>query len=372
MSEGPVTPLERLVRLAAAEALFRLHASKVLIRPLLALATVTLVGATLHKAFGAPPGGSPPAWPESFHVVWNLLFLEHLVELPAHPIGQAVQYLVPLFGVFLLVEGALKLGLTMFRKDENQEDWMTILASTSRDHIVLCGLGNVGYRVLEELVSMGYQVFAIEKDPDAERLPMAQAAGVEVLVADARAAGILEGLNLPAARAVIVATDDDLANLEIAMDARELAPDTQVVLRLFDQRLASKVKQSLGVEVSFSTSQLAAPLLAGAALHPSVVGAHRVDDTVLVVSQLKVPASSPWAGMTAPALAESTRTSVLAVRSHDTGWQAPPPVDLIIGVGDDVQLMVACDRVEEVRASGAPGPRTPLAQRAPPPTQSAC
>jgi voltage-gated potassium channel len=329
---------------------------RVVVFPLTGLLVSGGIGTVLFRLFGAPPDGGQPSWAESVYIVYNLFFLEHLAPLPAHPVGQLVQYILPLLGILLLAEGLVKVGITVFRKEENQEVWVSILAKTSRDHIILCGLGSVGFRVLEELVSLGEQVFAIELNPDCPLLDQARQLGAEVLVGDARAENLLKTFNIEAARAVIVATDDDLSNLEIAMDVREIRGDVPVVMRLFDQRLAHKVRHALGIEVSFSTSKLAAPLFAAAALDSSVVGAHRVADQVLVVLELTVQQGSALDGETIGEAISVHRLTIIAHCSNGQ-WVSQPRLGITIGAGDRVQLMVAGGRVAEARAlTGTPAP----------------
>ena len=332
-----------------AEVLFRIVSLRGVLVPISGLLITGTIGAVLHRGYGAPPGGSQPTWEESIYVAYNLFFLEHLVPLPVHPIGQAVQYLLPLLGVFLLAEGLIKVGITVFRKEENQEVWMSILARTSRDHIILCGLGSVGFRVLEELIALGEQVFAIELNPDCPLLEQARQLGAEVVIGDARAENILRTFNIEDARAVIVATDDDLANLEIAMDIRDIRDDIPVVMRLFDQRLAHKVRQALGIQVSFSTSKLAAPLLAAAALDRCVVGAHRIANEVLVVLEITIEQGSELDGSTIGEVISVHRITVVAHRSG-AAWISQPDLSIHIGAGDQLQVMVRGDRVSEVHA----------------------
>ncbi len=330
-----------------AEATFHLYAMRVLIRPLVGLVLVWVFGTLAHRFFGADSSGLDPSWADAAFVSYNLLFMEHLTELPVHPVGQLVQYVQPLFGVFLLAEGLVKLGITVFRKEDNQENWMGILANASSGHIILCGLGNVGVRVVEELLAMGHDVFAIELDPECPNLDRARELGAEVLVGDARVEGRLASLNVARARAVIVATDDDLANLEIAMDAREADAEVPIVMRLFDQRLAQKVRGPLGIEVSFSTSKLAAPLLAAAALDRSVVGAHCVGDQTLVVMELEVDAAGSLAGIKLAELAGAHRLTVVAWR-RGPAWDTTPDIQTRLSAGDGLQLMVDSARLEEV------------------------
>ena len=343
------TTANRWFHRTRAELRFRLWALRVLVRPMLLLAAVWVVGALLHRAFGAPPGGPRPSWGSAFFVSYNLLFLEHIAALPSHPVGRIVQYLQPLFGVFLLAEGVFALALTMVRKDANQEKWMEILAASSRGHVILCGLGNVGFRVLESLAGMNERVFAVELDPDAAHLSAARDLGAQVLVGDARNDAVLSSLNVQHARAVIVATDDDLANLEIAMDVRERHGDVPVVMRLFDQRLALKVQATLGISATFSTSKLAAPLLAAAALDPSCVGHHQVGDTDLVVMELRVTGGATLDGSTVDALRDERGINVVA-RDVGTGWMTGPRGDVALGGGDRVQVLVPGDRIAEVHA----------------------
>ena len=122
--------------------------------------------------------------------------------------------------MFLVSEGILRLGMGLINREQNARVWSRIMASVSEGHVVVCGLGSVGFRVTEELVAMGLGVFAIESDPNGQFVERARQLGAFVLIGDARAEDLLLSLNVAQARAVIVATDNDLANLEIALDTR--------------------------------------------------------------------------------------------------------------------------------------------------------
>jgi Trk K+ transport system NAD-binding subunit len=277
------------------------------------------------------------------------MFSEHLQETPPHPLAQLAHYGQPVLGVLLLSEGLLRLGVQLLDRDRNQRIWVKLMASTTSGHVILCGLGSVGYRIAEELLGMGMEVYAIEKDEHGPFVARARAAGVHVLPGDARQENLLAELHVKRARAVIAATDDDLVNLEIAMDVRELAPGQRVVVRLFDQKLAEKVRSVLGIEASVSTSRLAAPLFASAALDPCVVGTHRVGDTVLLVVQLKITARSPLRGKALGALAGLGLTAI-AVRRAGAAWDTTPATDRVLTEGEEVQVMVPSRRLAEVQA----------------------
>lgn len=307
---------------------------------------VLCAGAAVEHEFGQSADQPEPTWSYAFFVSYCLMFLEHIESTPEHPIAQVMHYGQPLIGVLLVSEGILRIGVNLLNKDANARTWVSIMAATTRGHVVLCGMGSVGFRVAEELLGLGVEVFAVEKDEHGIFVERARQLGVRVLIGDARGDDILRELNVKHARAVIVATDDDLANLEIAMDTRELSRDVPIVMRLFDQRLAQKVKATLGIQVSVSTSRLAAPLFASAALDPSVVGTHRVGDTVLVVVQLALGRSSILRGQRVSDLGKMG-FNVVTIRTRGGEWELPPSPDRMCHEGDDLQILVPSGRLEE-------------------------
>ena len=339
-----------------AELLYVVRSIRSISRPLAVLAAGLALGAVLFRVYGVAEGGGQVSWSEAVFQSYGLLLSEHLDPRPgAHAVLQVIQYIWPILGFLLLAEGLVKLGISVFRKEENGEAWVEILAAASRGHVILCGVGNVGFRTIEELVQLGEQVIAVERDPSAPFLERARALGVTVYIGDARDEHVLRKLNLPRAAAVIIATNDDLANLEIAMDVREVRDDVVVVMRLFDQALARKVRGALGVDVSVSTSALAAPLFASAALNRSVVGTHRVGDALMVVAEQEVHASGQLVGATVGGLLRDLRLSVVALRADPNGaWELQPPPDTRLRAGDRVQLLVHSQELHRVHALNSP------------------
>ena len=108
-----------------------------------------------------------------------------------------------------------------------------------------------------------------------------------MLIEDVRAAGALERANVAKARSIVCATDDDLANLNIALDARKVRAGIRVVMRLFDDDLVEKTRSSFDAQ-AYSTSALAAPALAMAALDPSIKNSFEVGGRLMVVAELTV------------------------------------------------------------------------------------
>jgi Trk K+ transport system NAD-binding subunit len=162
------------------------------------------------------------------------------------------------------------------------------MASTFRNHVVVCGVGKVGYRVILELLKLGREVVAVERNPEGRFVEKVKALGVPILVADARRSETLVQASVERADAIIPCTDDELANLDIALDARELNPEVKVVMRMFDADLAQRVEKGFGLQTAFSTSALAAPIFAAATMRVDIRHSFYVGETLLNLSELTV------------------------------------------------------------------------------------
>ncbi len=226
-----------------------------------ALGTV-LFRMTPHDALS----GRRPDLLLSAYGAWTALLGEAVFNPPQTWYLEVLHAVYPLVGFAVLGEGIVRFALLMTSRRRGEREWMEVMASTYRDHVVLCGLGHVGSRVLESLRAAGAEVVAVERDGGSRFVATARAAGVPVLVDDMRDDEVLLAAGVPAARCIVVATNDDLGNLEVALDARRMNPGIRVLLRFYDQRMAAKIQAAFGIDEAFSSAALAAPVIAAKAL----------------------------------------------------------------------------------------------------------
>ena len=158
----------------------------------------------------------------------------------------------------------VRLAFLIFTRKQNLPEWNRMLASLCRNHFVVIGVGKVGYQVISELLEMRESIVAIEMASGSPLLGELFDKGVPVVQGNARMASVLEQAGVRQARAVIVTTSDDLTNLDAAITARELNADAKIVIRLFDETLATKVAGAFSMP-TISTSQVAAPAFIAAA-----------------------------------------------------------------------------------------------------------
>jgi Trk K+ transport system NAD-binding subunit len=171
-------------------------------------------------------------------------------------------------------------------------------------HVVVCGLGNVGYRVVEELLRDKERVVAVERSQANPFIATARRRGAAVILGDATLAEVLRQAHAGAARAVAAVTDNELANLEVALLARELNPSQRVVVRLYEPQLARTLREAANVSLALSIPDLAAPAFVAALFGERMRSVFLVEGRLLAAVELTIHArDDPWDGQEVRALA---------------------------------------------------------------------
>ena len=180
-----------------------------------------------------------------------------------------------LFGCFLMLCGASLIaalfsiitdGLIRFRF----KSLFSNVTSSTKDHVIVIGVGSFGYRVLLELHRQQKPAVAVEQDSDSS-FTTATREIAPVVIGDARLDETLIRAGIARASALVILTGSDIANLAIALAAKQAWPHCRIVCRLYDSALAEKAGRLLGVDSILSTSAIAAPIFAGSALQTDVL-----------------------------------------------------------------------------------------------------
>lgn len=301
--------------------------------PLLAMLVVVLLLGSICFHVTLPE----LSYSEAFVVTYFLIFGEPILGAPTNWVLQVFHLLLPLLGLVVVLDGIVRFSYHILRRDETGPEWTCAMCKTMNNHVILCGLGKLGLRTLEQLLVLGEVVAVLEKDPQCPNLSFARKKGVPVRVGHSREEGIFEDLNIRAAKSIILCTNDDLANLEMALDARKIHPGIRVIMRMFDQELAGRLRNSLDMPLTFSTSELAAPLFATSSSDHSIVNSFYVGDQLMVIAKLAVRAGSQLVGK---AIRELGRGDHVFVLSHARGGKADlfPSAEVVFAAGDEITL----------------------------------
>jgi Trk K+ transport system NAD-binding subunit len=252
----------------------------------LAIGTLYEHGATVYD----PQGNIVhPTWPQALYNTFQLLIFQQSNQpFPKDPQGEALFFLLPVLGLLVIVQSVLNFGRRVLDKGTRREAWQVALATTFSHHVIVCGLGRIGIRVVTRLLEAGYEVVVVERDFAAQFVSRALDMRVPVVAGDARELITLSQAGLRRAHAVIADINNDLLNIQIALAARQARPQIRVVLRAFSDDLDTKLDDIFGEDSTFSHSALAAPTIAAAAISREVSYAIPVGDQLLGVAELTV------------------------------------------------------------------------------------
>jgi Trk K+ transport system NAD-binding subunit len=215
-------------------------------------------------------------------------------------------------------------------------------------HIIVCGLGNVGFRVVQELRSLGEPVVVIEQNVGNPFVPTARRLGAAVLFGNAALSEVLRQARAPTARAVVAATNNELLNLEIALLVRELAPRQRVVVRLTDPHLAMTLRQAANIRFALSIPELAAPAFVASLYDNQVHSLFQVEGRLLAVYELTVPKTQ--SGLSGCTLKTLTATHGFLTLNHcgASGNDRPISPDSVPAVGDRLTGIIALENVQRL------------------------
>jgi Trk K+ transport system NAD-binding subunit len=223
-------------------------------------------------------------------------------------------------------------------------------------HVVVCGLGNVGFCVVEELLAQGERVVAVEVARDNRFIATARRQGVAVIHGDATVAEVLRQANAAKARAVIACSNVELVNLETTLLVREENPQQRVVLRLSDPDLARMVREAAGVRLALSVSALAAPAFVAALFGDRVLSVFLLEGRLMAVLDLIIgDQDRVLIGQSVRAAAVDYQFVPLAVLPRpDT--HASLLLNMSLAVGDRlIALLALADMQRLVRREPVPG-----------------
>jgi voltage-gated potassium channel len=277
---------------------------------------------------------------EALYAVMTITVIESAFPVPEGDGHWLIifHFVMPIIGIILASQGLANFLTLLFNRRARGGAWTDALVSTYHDHVIVCGLGHVGSRVVASLIQAGSEVVGVETSGVNGQAARVREWQVQVVEGDARQREVLRRAGIARARAIVVCTDDDMANLEIAVHGRELNPNIRVVMRLFDEELAHRMKTILGIEDAFSTSALVAPVFAGAALNIDVDRTFNIGDEVMSVGRLTVKANGRLPGSSVGHVENSLDCSII-VHIRDGQKNIHPHDDLILMVGDLVLVL---------------------------------
>ena len=311
--------------------------------PLILFSVTVIGGGLIYKAIASVVGEPIESVTEAIYVVLTAAFLQPVGEFPKFFGLQIFHFIMPLVGVVILAQGLADFGSLLFNRRSRNKEWEMAVASTMNKHIVLIGLGHLGFRIALRLHEMGENIVAVELNPGTHTTIAARDLGLAVIEGDARLTSTLEGANIKDARTIILASQHDAMNLQIALKARSLNPKIQVVIRIFDEDFAHSLQEQFGF-TALSATEMAAPVFAAAAAGADVTNPISIEGQQLSLARLCISPLSILATKTVGYVEDNYHLNIILIRHdhqsemHPTDQHPLHPGDTLAVLGGPEQL----------------------------------
>jgi len=223
-----------------------------------------------------------------------------------------------------------------------------------QNHVVLVGFGRVGQRIAAVLKEFKQPFVAIAEqleDPDLQtQMPL--------LVGDPLTE--LAKTNLATAKSVIVVTEDQILNLEVALLARNAAQqinrDIGLVVRTYDQRLSDNLGSLLPDAKAMAAYALSSEAFASAAFGESVLGLFQLNEQTILVTEYQIGAEDTLVGKTLAQVAYAysvvpiyhQAASITYSPAHEADKFLLPPDDRLLREGDRLVILSSINGLRRI------------------------
>ncbi len=208
------------------------------------------------------------------------------------------------------------------------------------DHYIVCGHGQVGKRVVDELHHHNKPVVVI--DNNEEVLLRCKELGVPHLDWDAMEEEALEAAGVERAKALVSVVNRDADNVYIVLTARSMNPELFICARASSQGVENKLKRA-GADRVVSPYASAAMRITQNILRPSV--SEFLDQALsgkgleLELEELYITDDSPlasWERVSCEAIREDFDLIIVAIMRKEGEWIYNPKPEQVVEVNDTV------------------------------------
>ena len=305
---------------------------------------VLLGGLGFSWFYKDPKTGLFLGFAESCYAIFMLIFLESYLQFPESPFLQPFFFLLPVVGLGAVADSLVRLAYLTFTSKQKLPEWQRMVASLYKNHVVVVGVGKVGFQIIKGFLALREPVVVVERQgAESSLIEEIVDLGVPVLRGDGRVLKVLEQAGVGRARAVVLATSDDLTNLDAGLTARDLNGEARIVLRLFDESLAVKVQDAFAMP-AISTAKTSAPAFIAAATGRRVYQKFHLGGQDLHLIDLNVSPDGGLVGRTVREI-QADRQVNIVMHNGPRGVNVNPGHTIVFGPGDEILVVAPLERL---------------------------
>ncbi|MDA8164509.1 MAG: potassium channel protein [Desulfobacteraceae bacterium] len=327
----------------------------------LALLAVTAIGTSGYYLLGWMAAGRPQ-WPVADCFYMTMITLTtvgfgEVIDLAAVPGARMFTIFILLSGLGVAAYFVSNLTAFLVEGELTNVFWRKKMDKRIRglaNHIIVCGVGRVGFYIIQELHRARMDFIAIDTDEQRLKAVQAHLGEFPAVVGDATHARFLQAAGLERARGVISALSDDKDNLCVVVTCRQLKPGVHLISSCKEAEFAGKL-ELIGAEV-VTPNSIGGMRIASQMIRPRVV--HYLDlmlrdsNCVVRIEDLPVPAGSALAGKPLDRIDFGELKKLLILAVIREGLPEPiynPERSMVLQEGDTLVVQADVDTLARFR-----------------------
>ncbi len=264
-------------------------------------------------------------------------------------IGGGITVVTVTFAMFssLILEGEMGEYLERRKMDKK--------IRSLKDHIIVCGLGELGEEVVRNLMHTDEKFMVIETSEDKAFKLIKETGEFPFLADDAQDINVLKTAGIEKASTLISCLGDDSKNLFVVITASEANPALTIVSEAIDQPAREKLKK-VGADYVISPFQIGGKRMATVATRPTIVSFLDVvtsgGQKEIFCESVNVSEASLLAGKSLKEAEIPKRTGLIIISIKKKDGQRfiyNPSSETRIEGGDDIIVMGLMENIKKLK-----------------------
>lgn len=242
------------------------------------------------------------------------------------------------------------------------EKQMINKAHKLHDHVIVCGIGRTGLRVIHRLQEQNIPLVAT--DTDEHLVKAARDEGIIALIGDSTLDSVLIDAGIKRASAIAATTSSDPTNAMICLTGKALNPDVRIIARAEGDDSVDKLTRA-GASAVISPTRFGGDGIAESILHPCIAevlyGSSATAEEKLQFRELPITPKSQHAGQQiGEVLKQHPKIVLISIREAQGHFTMRPSGShllkageflLVAGLDEDISKLKGCDYLDKRKAA---------------------
>jgi voltage-gated potassium channel len=316
--------------------------SRNLLWSLLAAIVVMAIGTLGYRWLGGPQYSWLDCFYMTFITVTTIGYVES-VDVTQYEYGKLFTIFIGLTGIGVL--GYVLSTVTAFMlegefNEVRRRKKMEKKIAQLKGHYIVCGMGQIGINVVQELALTGREFVMVDMNKDNLQSYAEQHPAQLYVLGDATDNEVLQTAGIKHALGVFAVAHDDNQNLVISLSAKQLNTEVRVIARCHDPKNVTKIR-SAGADEIVLLDFAGGQRLVSAMVRPSVAGF--MDQMMKAEGELRmeeVVIPQVMNGRTLSTVYQGNQDCLVIAMRGQGEWRFNPSADSALH-GDDVLMVMA-------------------------------